>query len=257
METIDLVFIVLFGLMWGSFLNVVIYRLPEGKSLVRPRSSCPQCGAFIKPYDNVPVLSFLWLGGRCRSCRKRIPVRYPLVELLTVGVLILLYQTFGLTLHFFACALFASALLVLGFIDFSHQVLPDSITLPGLVLALAYSFFRPDLAWTQALLGAAVGGGMILLIIGLYYVVRRREGMGLGDVTMMLLVGAFLGWRLAVLTLILAALSGALVGILLILFKKKGLQHALPFGSFLAPAAFVSLLWGERLVAWYIGLWRR
>ncbi len=257
METINLVFLVLFGLMWGSFLNVVIYRLPAGKSLVRPRSSCPQCGAFIKPYDNVPVMSYLWLGGRCRSCRKRIPVQYPLVELLTVGVLLILYLTFGLALHFFACALFSTALLVLGFIDFSHQVLPDVITLPGLVLALAYSFIRPDLAWTQALLGAAVGGGMILIIIGLYFVVRRREGMGLGDVTMMLLVGAFLGWRLAVLTLVLAALSGALVGILLIVFKKKGLQQALPFGSFLAPAAFASLLWGERLITWYVRLYRR
>jgi len=257
MEAIDLVFVVLFGLLWGSFLNVVIYRLPAGKSLLRPRSSCPRCGVPIKPYDNVPVLSYLWLGGRCRSCRKRIPLVYPLVELLTVGCLLILYLTFGLTLHFLACALFVTSLIVLGFIDFFHQVLPDAVTLPGLGLAVLYSFFRPDLNWIQALLGAAVGGGSILLIIGLYYLVRRREGMGLGDVTMMFLVGAFLGWRLAVLTLILAALSGALVGLVLMVAKKKSLQQALPFGSFLAPAAFASLLWGDRLVAWYVSLYRR
>jgi len=257
METIELVFLAVFGLIWGSFLNVVIYRLPAGKSLLRPRSSCPQCGAPIKPYDNVPVLSYLWLGGRCRNCRKRIPLHYPLVELLTVGLLVILYLTFGLTLHFLACALFATALLVLGFIDFFHQVLPDAITLPGLALALIYSFFRADLKWTQALLGAAVGGGSILLIMGLYYLVRRQQGMGWGDATMMLLVGAFLGWRSAVLTLILAALSGALVGLALIVFKKKSGQQALPFGSFLAPAAFASLLWGQRLVDWYVSLYRR
>lgn len=257
MEAIDLVFVILFGLIWGSFLNVVIYRLPAGKSLLRPRSSCPQCGRPIKPYDNIPLLSYLWLGGRCRSCRKRIPLVYPLVELLTAGCLLILYLTFGLTLHFFACGLFASSLIILGFIDFFHQVLPDAITLPGLALALVYSFFREGLKWTQALLGAAVGGGAILLIYGVYYLLRKREGMGLGDVTMMLMVGAFLGWRPAVLTLLLAAFSGALVGLALILAGKKGLQQALPFGSFLAPAAFAALLWGERLMAWYLSLYRR
>ncbi|MBM3297305.1 MAG: prepilin peptidase, partial [Candidatus Aminicenantes bacterium] len=158
---------------------------------------------------------------------------------------------------FFASCLFACALIALGFIDFRHQVLPDALTFPGLALAVAYSFFREDLTWLQSLLGAAVGGGTILLIYGLYYLIRKKEGLGMGDATMMLMVGAFLGWKLTVLTLILGTFAGALAGIVLLVLKRKGLQHAVPFGSFLAPAAFVALVWGERIVAWYLDFYRR
>jgi leader peptidase (prepilin peptidase)/N-methyltransferase len=253
---VEKVIVILFGLAWGSFLNVVIYRLPARISLLRPASSCPRCKARIKPYDNIPVLSYLILRGRCRSCGAGIPLTYPIVEILTAVCFLLFYAEFAFSVHFFASCLFSSALIALGMIDFFHQVLPDEITLPGLALALVYSLFRPDLSLWRALVGAAAGAGFLLLVYGVYFLLRKKEGLGFGDVTMMLMVGAFLGWDKAFLTLVLASFAGALVGAFLLIVRKKGLQFALPFGTFLAPAAFVSLLWGERIVQAWLGLYR-
>jgi len=253
----EIILIVVFGLVWGSFLNVVIYRLPRGFSIVRPPSSCPQCGKQIKAYENIPILSYLVLRGKCRSCKATISPAYPLVEALTPFCFLLVYMQYSLSPHFFVSCLFVSALIVLGFIDYNHQILPDEVTLPGFVLALLYTFFRDDLSLVQALLGAGVGAGFLLLVYGIYYLVRKKEGLGLGDVTMMLLVGAFLGWKLTLLTLILASFGGAVVGVFFIIFKKKDLQHALPFGTFLAPAAFVALLYGQKIIDAYLSLYRQ
>lgn len=255
MEKIAL--IILFGLAWGSFLNVLIYRLPRDMSILHPPSSCPSCGEKIKPYDNIPLLSYLLLGGKCRQCRARIPLSYPLVELLTPASFLLLYFHHQMSFFFFASCLFASALIVLGFVDFRHQILPDEITLPGLALALLYSFFRKDLNLTQALVGAAAGAGFLLVVYGAYFLLRKKEGLGMGDVTMMLFVGAYLGWLKAFLTLILASLVGAVVGIFLLYFRKKDLHFALPFGTFLAPAAFFSLLLGESVITAYLSLYKQ
>jgi leader peptidase (prepilin peptidase)/N-methyltransferase len=252
MET--LILVILFGLIWGSFLNVVIYRIPAGLSLIKPPSACPACKSRIRPYDNVPVVSFLVLGGKCRSCGAKIPVSYFLVELLTPAAFAVLLLRFGWGLTFVAAALFTSALITLGFIDFRHKILPDKITYPGIVLALAYAFVRADRTFLQALLGAAVGAGFLLVVYGAYYLLRKKEGLGLGDVTMMLMVGAFLGWLDALLTLILASVVGAAAGILIMVLKKKDLQYMLPYGSFLAPAAFVALVWGQRIWEAYFGL---
>jgi leader peptidase (prepilin peptidase)/N-methyltransferase len=253
---VEKIIIVLFGLVWGSFLNVVIYRVPLGLSLLRPPSSCPQCKKRIKAYDNIPVISFLLLGGRCRFCGTRIPWTYPLVEVLAPVSFLLIYSRFGLSPYFFASCLFASALIVLGFIDYYHQILPDEITIPGLALALVYSLFRTDLNLRLALIGAVVGSGILLLIYAAYFLLRKKEGLGLGDVTMMLMIGAYLGWLKAVFTLILASFAGALVGMFLLFFRKKDMQYALPFGTFLAPAAFLALLWGEPIINAYFGLYR-
>jgi leader peptidase (prepilin peptidase)/N-methyltransferase len=253
MET--LIFVVLFGLAWGSFLNVVIYRLPLGLNLAHPPSACPACGTPIKPWDNIPVLSYVVLRGKCRKCGKGISIRYVLVEMLTPALLVVLHRQYGLTPHFFAAALFTSALIALAFIDFDHKILPDKITFPIAGLGFAYSFFRPDLTPLQALLGAAAGGGVLLLLYGGYYLVRKKEGLGLGDVTMMVMAGVFLGWGKALLTIILASFAGALVGLAVMAARKKDLQFALPFGSFLAPAAFVALVWGDRLIAAYLRLY--
>ncbi len=247
-----IVLIVLFGLAWGSFLNVVIYRLPRGLNLARPPSACPFCRARIRFYDNVPVLSFVLLGGRCRGCGTKIPLSYPLVELLTPASFLILYGEYSWSLFFLASCLFTSALIVLGFIDYFHQVLPDEITLPVLVLALVYSLFRPDLPLRQALVGAVAGSGFLLIVYGGYYLLRKKEGMGMGDVTMMLAIGAYLGWVRTLLTLVLASFVGALVGVSFIIFRKKDLQYSLPFGTFLAPAAYVSLVWGQRLLTAYL-----
>ncbi|MDP2914955.1 MAG: prepilin peptidase [Candidatus Aminicenantes bacterium] len=251
-----LILVVLCGLAWGSFLNVVIYRLPAGLNLAKPPSSCPSCQARIKPYDNFPVLSYLLLRGKCRHCGTPIPFSYVLVEVLTPAAFVGLYLHYSLSFFFFASCLFTTALIVLGFIDYRHKILPDRITFPGIALALVYSFFRRDLPLLQALLGAAVGAGFLLLIYGGYYLVRKKEGLGLGDVTMMVMVGAYLGWVKTLLTLILASFVGAFVGILIIAVKKKDLQYMLPFGTFLAPAAYVALVWGDRILAAYLSLFQ-
>ncbi|MCK4556317.1 MAG: prepilin peptidase [Candidatus Aminicenantes bacterium] len=249
-----IIIIIAFGLAWGSFLNVLIYRIPRDMSIVKPASSCPSCRKKIKIYDNIPVISYLTLGGKCRYCKARIPLSYFLVEILTPLSFVLLYLHYSLSFHFFASCFFASAMIVLGFIDFYHMIIPDEITLPGLVLALVYSFFRDDLNLTQALIGAVTGAGFLLLVYGTYYLVRKKEGLGMGDVTMMLLLGAYLGWRQTLFTLILASFVGAVVGVVVIFSRKKDFQYSLPFGTFLAPAAYVALLWGEKILRWYLGL---
>jgi len=255
----NLVLIVLISLAWGSFLNVVIYRVPLEMSLLKPPSTCPGCQKRIKSYDNIPFFSYLILRGKCRHCGFRIPFSYFLVEVLTPASFVLLYFHHGRTmgLPFIASCLFASAMISLGFIDYYHQILPDEITLPGLVLALGYGLVRQDMSFRQALIGAAVGSGFLLFVYGAYFLVRRKEGLGMGDVTMMLVIGAYLGWLPTILTLILASFAGAAVGVFFILVRKKGMQFALPFGTFLAPAALVALLWGERIITAYLSLFKK
>jgi leader peptidase (prepilin peptidase)/N-methyltransferase len=251
-----IIIILLFGLAWGSFLNVVIYRLPLGMSLLRPPSFCPGCNKKINFFDNIPVFSYVILRGKCRACGNKIPFSTVLVEILTPLSFLFIFQKYSLSFFFFASCLFASAMIVLGFIDFYHQILPDEITLPGLVLALVYAPFRSDLDLTQALIGAVAGAGFLLFIYGTYYLLRKKEGLGMGDVTMMLLIGAYLGLRLTFFTLILASFVGAIVGVFFIFFRKKDLQYSLPFGTFLAPAAYVALLWGAPIIQAYLGLFR-
>ncbi len=254
METITL--IVLFGLVWGSFLNVVIYRLPRKINMVFPPSACPVCRKQIRPYDNIPILSYLILKGKCRYCKTPIPFSYFLVELLTPLSFLVLFSHYPLDIFFFVSCLFASAMIVLAFIDLHHQILPDEITLPGIFLALIYSAFRPDLSLKQALFGAVAGAVFLLFIYVVYLLLRKKEGLGMGDVTMLLFIGAFLGLKLTILTLMAASFSGALVGAVLIFSRKEDLQYALPFGTFLAPAAFFSLVWGNQIINWYLNLFR-
>lgn len=251
-----IILIVLFGMAWGSFLNVVIYRLPLGLSIVHPPSACPGCSKRIKAYDNLPLISYILLRGRCRHCRTPIPFTYFLVELLTPLSFVVIYLFSSWDFHLLAACLFTSALITLGFIDLYHQILPDEITLPGILLALVYAALRPDLTLRGALIGAVAGAGFLLLVYGGYYLLRKKEGLGMGDVTMLLLIGAFLGLELTILTLILASFAGALFGTFLILFRKKDMQFALPFGTLLAPAAFFAMIWGDRIITWYLGLYR-
>jgi len=251
-----IILIILFGLAWGSFLNVLIYRIPKKMSLLTPPSSCPECHKKIKSYHNIPVFSYIWLKGRCRYCGAKIPLSYPLVEMMTPLAFILIYGKFSLSLHFFISCLFASALIVLCVIDYNHQILPDIITLPGLVLAVAYSLFRTDLSLSNSLLGAVSGAGFLLVVYALYYFIRKKEGLGMGDVTMMLFIGSYLGWKMSFFTLLIASFAGAFVGIFFVFFKKKSFQYSLPFGTFLAPAALFSLLWGNQILEAYLQLFK-
>ena len=258
METLRIILVAVVGLVWGSFLNVVIYRLPRGKSLVKPPSSCPKCGRRIRWYDNIPVLSYLILRGRCRFCGEKISVIYPVVEALTAICFVVVYfsNLKFFDLQFFADCIFVSSLIALGFIDFFQQVIPDHISIPVLVLALVYAPFRYDLNLRQALVGAVAGGGFLLIVYVVYLLWRKKEGLGMGDVMMMLMVGAYLGLSRTILTLLLSSVVGAIFGLLLMKFRGKDMKFALPFGSFIAPAAFVALIWGNQLITWYLSLFK-
>jgi leader peptidase (prepilin peptidase)/N-methyltransferase len=240
------------GLCVGSFLNVCIYRLPRGASLIRPRSQCPGCEYQLRWYDNIPLVSYLLLWGRCRSCRTRISLRYPIVEILTAVVFAAHYAVFDLTALMVVRVIFACALIVLFAIDLEHHVLPNVITLPGIVAGLVFSLVFPPGVF-DAVLGVLIGGGVLWLIGEAYYRFAGQEGMGGGDVKMLAMVGAFLGWKQVLVTLIVSSVAGSLLGLLLILSRRGTLKQALPFGTFLAVGALLASLVGERIVQWYAG----
>lgn len=283
-------FAFVFGLIIGSFLNVVIYRVPKRESVVFPNSRCPNCNTAIKPFDNIPVFSYVLLGGKCRNCGVSISPIYPAVELL-VGVLYFLafikvanqfqiFQTeydqwparFWLTL--IGDIIFISFIVPLVFIDYRYKLLPNVITYPGFVIMLAMRLLAPDLwllahtpklfgvtgqpEWPLALVGSSIGalagGGSLWLVREAYYRLRHVEGMGAGDIKLMLMVGAYLGWHLTLLTIFIGSLLGSIVGIMLIARSRGGLKTELPFGVFLGPAAIIALFAGQALITWYIGM---
>lgn len=244
----------LFGLAAGSFLNVCIYRLPRGESLVWPGSRCPSCGAPIRWFDNVPILGYLMLAGRCRACQGPIDIRYPLVEVATLALFLLHYAVFGWQPLLAVRLLFACALVVLFAIDLEHQILPNRVTLPGVAVGFLASLWLPP-GWRSSVLGILIGGGALWAVAEAYYRVRGEEGLGMGDVKMLAMVGAFLGWQQGLLTLLLASLVGSLVGVTLIVSGRGGLKYVLPFGTFLALGALVASLAGEPLVAWYLSFY--
>lgn len=282
---VDWLMVGLFGLAVGSFLNVCIWRLPAlildrpdesdapggvagfvswqrdvwrdvGLALRRlsaPPSSCPSCKAHIAWYNNIPVVSWLLLGGRCANCRQPIAVRYPIVEALT-GIIFLVHLAVIGPQPLLVVRLFlAASLIVLFAIDLDHQLLPDVVTVPGTLVALLASLFLPP-GFVQAILGMIVGGGVLWAVSEGYFRWRGIEGLGFGDVKMLAMVGAFLGWKLTVLTLLFGSLSGAAVGVALIASGRGTMGLKLPFGTFLAVGAVLSSLWGDVLVAWYLGL---
>jgi leader peptidase (prepilin peptidase)/N-methyltransferase len=251
------------GAMIGSFLNVVIHRYPREESIVFPPSRCPHCSTHIKPYDNVPVFAWLWLRGRCRACRGAIDPRYPLVELANALFYVAIFQRTGLTPGFLAIAALVSMTIVLIYIDLDIQILPDVIDLPGVAIGLAIGGLHlgasyPGLVLSKTLLESAIGavaGAGVLLAIGLLYqLVRKVEGMGLGDVKMMAMLGAVLGWEPLFPLMLLASITGALVGVVVMTRSSEGLQVALPFGVFLGIAFLVVLFFGYELMDVYTRL---
>ncbi|HSF19189.1 MAG TPA: prepilin peptidase [Vicinamibacteria bacterium] len=242
-----------FGLVWGSFVNVVIHRLPRGKFLDSTRSRCPACGEIVAAYDNVPVLSFLFLGGRCRYCKARISFRYPVVELAVGCASLLAYLRHGPTLECVVELAFVAATVALVFIDYEHQILPNSITIPGILAGLALSLLRDTISIRDSALGALLGAGLLFVVAELYFRLRGIEGLGFGDVKMMGMVGAFLGWKGVFLTLFLGSFAGSVVGGF-VLARGGDMQTKLPFGTFLGAGAIVALYSGTRLIGWYSGL---
>jgi len=244
----------LVGLVVGSYLNVVVHRLPRGLSTVRPSSCCPHCGALVRAFDNIPVVSYLLLGGRCRSCHARISIRYPLVELAIAGFFVASVLTFEHPLQAAVAALFCTLMTALALIDLEHLLLPDKLTLPGIVLGLALQPWIDHVTLLDAVLGALAGAGVLILLINFWYWWREEEGMGLGDVNLLALIGAFLGWQGVLVALLGGALAGALVGLSLMAFRKLDMASKLPFGTFLALGALVALFSRGRLVEAYLSL---
>ena len=243
------------GLAVGSFLNVCIHRLPLGESLAWPASHCPSCHRPLAWYENVPIVSWLALRGRCRTCAAPIAAAYPLVEGVTAVVFAGAAAVYGLTWLLAVRLLFASALIVLFVIDLRHRILPNAITLPGVVAGFVASWFLPP-GWLSSLIGIAAGGGILFAIAEAYYRVRGQEGLGMGDVKMLAMIGAFLGWPLTILTLILASFSGSLLGVALIASGRGSMQAALPFGTFLALGALVAAVAGDGILAWYLSFYQ-
>jgi leader peptidase (prepilin peptidase)/N-methyltransferase len=244
--------VALLGLVLGSFMNVCIYRLPRGLSPVRPRSGCPSCGHLLSWYENVPVVSYLVLRGRCRACRAPISPMYPIVEFITGAVFLAGYVWYGPTPLLIVRLVFAWAMIALFVIDLQHKILPNVITLPGIVVGvLANALAGPG--WVASLIGAAVGAGSLFAIAEIYYRVRHEEGLGMGDVKMLGMIGAFLGWKLVVVTLVLSSFLGSIVGIGVLIAKKESLKYALPFGTFLAIAALIAAVGGDAILNWYLG----
>lgn len=246
-----IVFLTLWGLCIGSFLNVCIHRLPLKQSIVTPRSRCPHCGYELTWRDNIPLVSYGLLGGRCRSCRAPISLRYPFVEALTAAIFLWHAMVFGVTPMLAVRLVFACALIVLFAIDLEHQILPDRITLPGIVVGFACSLLWPP-GPLLSLGGIVAGGGILWAIAEAWFRLRKVDAMGFGDVKMLAMIGAFLGLRLVLVTFVLATMIGGLVGVTLIATRRANMATAVPFGTMLAVAALVASLYGDPLLAWYL-----
>lgn len=266
-----------YGAIIGSFLNVCILRLPRGESVVTPRSRCPRCGSGIRPYDNIPVLSWLLLRGRCRLCAEPISPLYPIIELITGILFGVAAWKYGLSWQAGKLAVLSAILVVLVVTDWRERILPDRVNFPGIVMGLGFSLLvpvgdglagwlagmagllplpGPILSLLDALLGAAAGAGMLYAVGEIYYRVRHQEGMGFGDVKMMAMAGTFLGLQLTLFTIFFAAIIGSVCGGLFMLLFRKQSSYELPFGTFLGAAAWVASLWGRPMLIWYFGLFR-
>jgi leader peptidase (prepilin peptidase)/N-methyltransferase len=240
------------GLCIGSFLNVVIYRLPLGKSIVSPPSRCRNCDYLLKWYDNIPVISWLLLRGKCRKCRTGVSMQYPIVELITGALFVLVIWLTPVGPLLATRLILVCILIALFGIDLEHQILPNVITLPGIAIGLLLSLIAPP-GIKDALLGALLGGGILYAIAWGYYLWRREEGMGMGDVKMLAMIGAFLGWKAVLVTLVLSSFSGAFIGLGLMAAQRGSMKFALPFGTFLAIGALIAMFVGEPLIVWYSG----
>ena len=250
------IIVIILGLIIGSFMNVLIYRLPLEKSIVSPGSSCPKCSKPVKFYDNIPVLSYIILMGKCRNCKTHISIIYPLVEAFTAFTFWLTYYFFGhLPVHAGFTMLFLVVIIVLAFIDFEHQILPDELTLGGAVVFLVYAFFNPIIPTLNAIIASLSSA---LFFTGLYYFyvkVRKMEGLGQGDIKMMLLLGAFLGIQNLVVAVMVASFSGLFVGLFIMITKGKTLKSKLPFGTFLSLGSYVAIFWGDAIMIWFRNLY--
>lgn len=238
------IFFTAVGAVVGSFLNVLIFRIPEGQSIVLPSSHCPKCGHAIRVYDNIPIISYLILRGKCRDCREKISVQYPIVEAITALISLLLFLKFGLSFKYLSSFIFTCALITITFIDLRHQIIPDVISLPGIPVFFFLAIFFMNLTVWESLLGILIGGGCLFAIAFLYEIITKREGMGGGDIKLLAMLGAFLGWKSLFFILFVSSLLGAVVGVSAMIIKGQDMKYAVPFGPFLSIAAILYLFVG-------------
>ena len=248
----DYAVVFILGTLFGSFANVCIYRLPQRLSIIFPGSHCPFCQEALRPWQNIPLLSYLLLGGQCARCKAAISLRYPLIELSNGLLYTFLYYQYHLSVQTVVFALLTTALLIVSCIDLAHTIIPDAITLPGIVVGLGSSLWLTPVGLRNAVLGVVLGGGLFLLMAILSVVILKREGMGGGDIKLIAMLGAFLGWHAVLVTIFLAAVLGAAVGLALILLRRKGRREPLPFGPFLALGALLAMVWGDTILTWYV-----
>ncbi|MCP4681900.1 MAG: prepilin peptidase [Desulfobacterales bacterium] len=247
-----IIYALLLGLIIGSFLNVCIYRIPIKKSIIIPPSTCPECGERIKFYDNVPLISYALLLGRCRYCRHPLSWRYPTIEALTGLLSMALFIRYGLSFQYLLLLLFAGALVCITFIDLQHKIIPDVISLPGIVVGWGASFFIKDISWLDSLIGIIAGGGALFLVAFVYEHIAGREGMGGGDIKLLAMIGAWMGWRSLPLIVLMSSLSGAIVGLAFILIAGKGYRVKIPFGPFLSLGTLLYIFFAYELTNWYL-----
>ncbi len=246
----------IFGAVVGSFLNVCIHRIPSNESVAFPASHCPHCHTPIRPYDNIPILSYLLLRGRCRECAVPISHRYPIVEMLAGIAAVAAVSAFGLSATALLVFAFLAALIVITFIDLDHQIIPDAISIPGIFVGFAASLLPGQPSWIASLAGILIGGGSLWAVAAGYEWLTGREGMGGGDIKLLAMIGAFLGWRGIPVTLLLASLLGTIIGVSLMIARGRDTKMAIPFGPFLAVGAACALFWGDALIDWYLNLSR-
>jgi leader peptidase (prepilin peptidase)/N-methyltransferase len=252
---VALTFAVLFGAVIGSFLNVCIYRLPRGRSVVSPGSACGACGHALSWFENIPILSYWVLRGRCRMCHAHISIRYLIVEIITAAMFGIAWWYYGPSAMLASRLILGCLLIVLFAIDLEHHLLPNVLTLPGIVVGWALSF-AIEPGWVDSLVGIAVGGGVLWVIAETYYRIRGEEGLGMGDVKMLAMIGAFIGWKLTIVTLMMASFSGSILGLFLIATRRGGMKYALPFGTFLAMGAALAATIGPGILDWYLAMYR-
>ena len=253
-ETQIMIFAFALGAAMGSFGNVLIHRLPLGQSIVSPGSRCPACGRSIRWFDNIPILSYLFLRARCRSCGAPISLRYPLVEALTGVLFAAVVWRFGVQTATVPMALFVWSLVVITFIDLDHRIIPDVLSLPGVAVGLGISLLPGFPGLLDSLVGVLAGAGSLFLVLFAYEKVMGEEGMGMGDVKLLAMIGAFLGWQALPVTILVSSLTGSLVGIVYARVRGEPVRKfPVPFGPFLALGALVHIFFGVELITWYLG----
>jgi leader peptidase (prepilin peptidase)/N-methyltransferase len=248
------VIVFVFGAVIGSFLNVCIYRIARSKSIVKPNSFCPSCEKPIEFYDNIPIISYILLGGKCRQCSAKISKRYPFVELITAVIFLMIYRRWNLSYEMFIQMFFVSLLIVIAFIDYDFQIIPDILSIGGLVLGLLIAFVRPGFRFMDALYGVLLGGGVLFVIAYGYQLIMKREGMGGGDIKLLAMIGAFTGLKGVLFSLIGGSIIGSLVGIPLMLIKKENTKYAIPFGPFLSLGALIFLFSGDKFIYGFLNI---